>query len=776
MFKRYSGKRRIARSRSYRPTNRWTLASETKRGVVIVILFTLALVSLLSFFQAAGTLGVSFASLLGKLFGNGDWLLPALLFILSYQLVRPARYDLKLINYIGLVLAVAGYSGLFHLPVRGLKLTYIVSEGIGGGYIGYAVGNTLYHTLAFWGTLAILLAMLVIGTFIFFNTSFTTMVSTFQRLRDIIGGLLSRRPASPRIVTKPDEEQDYSGHFASSELREDEEDTASENDETTADTDDARKTAEAVRAGASEVVEMPSLFARPAVKRKRQAKIDLPIELLTAGDQQPNSGDIKANIRKIETTLKNFGIEVTMGEVNVGPTVTQYTLKPTEGVKLNQITALQNDLALALAAHPIRMEAPIPGKSLVGIEVPNDAPSIVKLKDVLVSSVYVNRKSDLMVALGKDVSGRAIMADLAKMPHLLIAGATGSGKSVAINSMLVSLLYQNSPEILKLILVDPKRVELSSYDGIPHLLTPVIIDIEKTINALRWAVHTMDERYKLLAASGKKNIQGFNASRLLDQMPYIVIVIDELADLMMIAAKEVESAVIRLAQMARAVGIHLILATQRPSVNVITGLIKANITSRIAFAVASVTDSRTILDSSGAEKLLGNGDMLYISAELSKPKRIQGAFIGETEIEAVTDYLKERGEPQYEEDVVDRRSSRGSAVGAFEGAAEEQDMIRAAEVVIQAKRASATLLQSRMRVGFAKASRLLDLLEERGIIGPQNSSKPREVLMSLDEFQTQFDGVLERSEVSDPSPMNETDAPDDVKDYTSDESDEERET
>ncbi|MEK7583841.1 MAG: DNA translocase FtsK 4TM domain-containing protein [Patescibacteria group bacterium] len=774
MFKRYTGKKRIARSRSYRPTNRWTLASETKRGVLIVILFTLALVSMLSFFQAAGTLGIAFASLLGKLFGKGDWLLPVVLFILSYQLMRPARYDLQLINYVGLILAIAGYSGLFHLPVRDLKLSAIIAEGIGGGYIGYAVGSTLYHTLAFWGTLAILFAMLLIGAFIFFNTSFTTIVSTFQQLRDALGSLLSKRPASPRIVTKPDEE-DYSGHFASSELREDEEDAASESDEAGGDTDEANKTAEAVRAQASDVVEMPSLFARPAVKKKRQAKIDLPIELLTGGDQQPNSGDIKANIRKIETTLRNFGIEVTMGEVNVGPTVTQYTLKPTEGVKLNQITALQNDLALALAAHPIRMEAPIPGKSLVGIEVPNDAPSIVKLKDVLVSSVYANRKSDLMVALGKDVSGRALMADLAKMPHLLIAGATGSGKSVAINSMLVSLLYQNSPELLKLILVDPKRVELSSYDGIPHLLTPVIIDIEKTINALRWAVHTMDERYKLLAASGKKNIQGFNASRLLDQMPYIIIVIDELADLMMVAAKEVESAVIRLAQMARAVGIHLILATQRPSVNVITGLIKANITSRIAFAVASVTDSRTILDSSGAEKLLGNGDMLYISAELSKPKRIQGAFIGETEIQAVTDYLKEHGEPQYEEDVVDRRSSRSGAVGAFEGAAEEQDMIRAAEVVIQAKRASATLLQSRMRVGFAKASRLLDLLEERGIIGVQNSSKPREVLMSLDEFKTQFGGGLDRSEASDPSQANEKDLPDDIEDYTADENEEERE-
>jgi len=353
-----------------------------------------------------------------------------------------------------------------------------------------------------------------------------------------------------------------------------------------------------------------------------------------------------------------------------------------------------------------------------------------------------------MLTLGKDVAGKCLMADLGKMPHLLIAGATGSGKSVAINTMITSLVYQNSPDMLQLILVDPKRVELSSYDNIPHLVAPVITEVDKTINALRWAVKQMDDRYKLLQAAGKKNIEAYNDARLMEKMPYIVIIIDELADLMMVAPKEVEAAIIRLAQMARAVGIHLIIATQRPSVNVITGLIKANIPSRIAFSVASLTDSRTILDSSGAEKLLGNGDMLYIGAELSKPRRIQGALITDEEINAVTDFLREHGDPDYDDAVTERKQNlAGGGSGSFEMDEEERDVQEAVRTVVKAKRASATLLQSRMRIGFAKASRILDTLEERGIIGEQNSSKPREVLITEEELKASMADPIETPRV-----------------------------
>ncbi|OGY91987.1 MAG: hypothetical protein A3B30_00955 [Candidatus Komeilibacteria bacterium RIFCSPLOWO2_01_FULL_52_15] len=713
-------RRRVRRNRSLPTTRHFALPPETKRGIAIVIIFTAAFITLLSFFHATGSVGDALVTFLGKVFGMGAWLVPVLVLIIAYQLLRPSRYDVRIVNYIGLVVTIASYCGLAHLSVRDASLSEIMRAGAGGGLLGYAVGNTLYRAAELWGSVIILLAFLLIGFFMFLNTSFATIVSIWRQLYDAVAHTLSQ------LMPRKKDEPVYENRFETAELtKADEPEQESEEEET-----EGEPSAVMPRRAPSE---------RQKPRRIIQPKIDIPLDLLSAITDTPTGGDIKAGMKKIEETLKSFGIEVTMGEVNVGPTVTQYTLKPMEGVKLTQITALQNDLALALAAHPIRIEAPIPGKSLVGIEVPNQTISIVRLREILASSVYAGRRSNLMLSLGKDVSGRVMMADLGKMPHLLIAGATGSGKSVSINSMLISLLYQNGPDMLKLILVDPKRVELTSYDGIPHLLTPVIIDIEKTINALRWTVERMDERYRILSAAGKKNIDAFNEARLVEKMPYIVIIIDELADLMMVAAKEVESCIIRLAQMARAVGIHLILATQRPSVNVITGLIKANITSRIAFAVASQTDSRTIIDSSGAEKLLGNGDMLYISAELSKPKRIQGAFVNEKEISAVTDYLKEHGKPEYEPEVIERRRGSTSAVvGGFESSNDEREMREAALVVIKAKRASATLLQSRMRVGFAKGSRLLDLLEDRGIIGPQNSSKPREVLITEEELDEYF--------------------------------------
>lgn len=452
------------------------------------------------------------------------------------------------------------------------------------------------------------------------------------------------------------------------------------------------------------------------------------IDLLDVTTSKATPTNIAKNAEIIQKTLKDFGVDVAKGRVNVGPTVTQYTFKPAEGVKLNQITARINDLALALAEHPIRIEAPIPNQSAVGIEVPNKTKAVVSLREVITSDEFKKKSSNLSLPLGRDVAGTPYIIDIKNMPHLMIAGATGSGKSVCVNSMIISLLYHNSPQDLRLILVDPKRVEFNHYNGIPHLLTPVVLDVDKTISALRWAVAEMDRRFRLFQETSRRNIEAYNDKPPNGRLPYIVIFIDELADLMAQAANEVEAAIVRLAQMARATGIHLVMATQRPSVDVITGLIKANITNRIAFAVASQIDSRTILDLAGAERLLGNGDMLYIGNELGKPKRIQGVFINDQEITKVTDFLKAKSAPQYDETILayKKESERGPS---GELMAEDELYQDAKETVVMAGKASASLLQRRLRIGYARAARLLDILEEEGIIGPADGAKPRDVMM-----------------------------------------------
>ncbi|MFH2018965.1 MAG: DNA translocase FtsK, partial [bacterium] len=463
-------------------------------------------------------------------------------------------------------------------------------------------------------------------------------------------------------------------------------------------------------------------------------KIDynLPLlDLLFTSKSKPTAGDIKGSSAVIKDTFNNFGIEVDMGEIRVGPTVTQYSLKPASGIKVSRITALSNDLALALAAHPIRIEAPIPGQSLIGIEVPNQKVAMVTLRELLESQEHRERKHNMTIALGKDVAGKVWFGDLPKMPHLLIAGSTGSGKTVCINTVILSLLFQNTPDTLRMIMVDPKRVELTLYNGIPHLLTPVITDPGKTVNALKWTIGEMERRFDLLAKCGNRDIDSYNKTHGEESMPHIVFIIDELADLMSMAASEVEAGIIRIAQMARAVGIHLIVATQRPSVEVITGLMKANIPARIAFSVASLIDSRTILDCQGAEKLLGRGDMLFLTAELSKPKRIQGAYVSEDEMKHVVKYLKEQcGEPVYDESIVSKSTGgSGGASNIFGGASDDVDALfeDAKKLVIESGKASASLLQRRLKVGYARAARLLDEMEEAGVVGPADGAKPREV-------------------------------------------------
>jgi len=455
-----------------------------------------------------------------------------------------------------------------------------------------------------------------------------------------------------------------------------------------------------------------------------------PLSLLNATIEKPTVGDLRANANIIKRTLDSFGIPVEMGEITIGPKVTRYTLKPAEGIKLSRITALSQDLSLALAAHPLRLEVPIPGKSLVGIEVPNKTAALVRLGSLLNYSEF-NTAGTLGFALGKGISGEPVFPDVSKMPHLLVAGATGSGKSVAIHSIIISLLYKNSPETLRFIFIDPKRVELSVYSGLPHLIAPVITEGKKAVSALRWVISEMDKRYETLLRGGFRDIKSFNEKHKEEPMPYLIVIIDELADLMTTYGREVEGSVVRLAQMARATGIHLIVSTQRPSVEVITGLIKANITTRVALQVASQIDSRTILDMSGAEKLLGGGDMLLISADLSKPRRIQGSFVTDSEIKAVAKFIIDNNEGEINDlSVTESRELEGILSSPTSDEDEDNLFLEALEVVTEAGKASASLLQRRLKIGYARAARLLDIMESKGIIGPGDGAKPREVYLN----------------------------------------------
>lgn len=466
-----------------------------------------------------------------------------------------------------------------------------------------------------------------------------------------------------------------------------------------------------------------------------------PLSLLNeAPGEKAERGDINKTASVIEKTLQSFSVEARVAEVNLGPAVTQYALELALGTKVSKITSLANDLALATEAPTgqIRIEAPIPGRNLVGIEIPNRSLEVVTLKTMLGSSIMQKSKSKLTVSLGLDVSGTPVVADIAKMPHTLVAGTTGSGKSVLINAFITSLLFRASPSEVKLILIDPKRVEFTAYNGIPHLLTPVIVEVEKILSALKWGMSEMDRRYKLFAERGVRNIESYNELSGFQALPYIVIVIDELADLMMFAPVEVEDAIARIAQMARATGIHLVIATQRPSVNVITGLIKANIPCRIAFNVSSMIDSRVIIDSPGAEKLLGRGDMLYVPPESSKPTRIQGAFVSEKEVKKLAEYLKSKNVlVEYTDEIVNQPLGikRGGTVGTagVDGRdAMFEDVVR---LVCQFDTASASFLQRKMSIGYSRAARILDQLEELGVVGHAEGAKPRDVLVrNADEF------------------------------------------
>lgn len=714
---------------------------KTKRLIVAIILFILAIILFLGLINLAGAAGEFLVLILKMLFGWASWAVPislliAIFLILHYQKINEMNSATEkkspsfLARCVALFFLVLLLASIFHLYV--INDNFVLKDHQGGGYLGYGVSYLMFNTFGFWAGWIILVGFLIIDLiviftgFVFFRKTslsdfreedkkgeesliqqnifknvFNKGKSIFKRKEKLI----LKPESTERLLAKPENEEQKKG---------------------------------------IEEEEVPIKIKKKGIFSKNKEemdisyvkinkKIDLPMSLLEADSTKPNAGDIKENKLIIQKTLENFNIPVEMGEIKIGPTVTQYTLKPANGIKLSQITGLHNDLALALAAHPIRIEAPIPGQSLVGIEVPNQKVAVIRLRQILSDEIFKNRKTNLVVALGRDVAGNIWLADIGKMPHLLVAGATGSGKTIFLNAVIISLIYQNSPDDLRFILVDPKRVELTLYNDLPHLLTPVITNVQKTINALKWAVNEMERRFDVMAEAKKRDIHSYNQANPENKLPFIVIIIDELADLMATAAQEVEACIVRLAQMARATGIHLVMATQRPSVDIITGLIKANITARVAFSVASLTDSRTILDFSGAEKLLGRGDMLFMSAELSKPKRIQGAFISDEEVKRIVEHLRNIAEPNFQEDITDNRPI-GS--GSEKGDLIEDEMLpQARETVIQAGKASASLLQRRLRIGYARAARLLDLLEDEGTIGPADGARPREVYQSSENTE-----------------------------------------
>lgn len=723
---------------------RINLNPEIGRGMSAIILFILGVLSALSFFSLAGVVGKFIDSLLAVSFGQVRYIFPIVIILLAILIIKNLNYEYRPTHWIGSILFILSFNAMVHLRNPLDQMWTLAVQGYGGGLSGFLLAYPMGKYLNFWGGMVILLGLVLISLILLFNTSLARILELHKQFfltlgwlgKKTVGLFLSFKNKEEKVkfnvkgehqpITEEDEEE-YEDEFEEdkSQTRQDEEEeTASKGGifskkrlaKTEAEEDEEdMQSSEEEEIGASK----PKVIVR-----------DLPpIKLLYTSKEKPSAGDIKTNANLIQDTLQNFGIEVDMGEVRVGPSVSQYSLKPAKGIKLSRITTLGNDLALALAAHPIRIEAPIPGKSLVGIEVPNQKKAMVTLRELFESKEWRSKENTMNMALGKDVSGAVAVANLPKMPHLLVAGATGSGKTVCLNTILLSLLYQNTAETLRMIMVDPKRVELTMYNGIPHLLTPVITDSKKTVNALNWTIAEMNRRLDLLSQSGSRDINSYNKSHPEELLPYIIFVIDELADLMSTSAAEVEAGIIRIAQMARAVGIHLIVATQRPSTEVITGLMKANIPGRIAFSVASSIDSRTILDCPGAEKLLGKGDMLYLTAELSKPRRLQGAYISEEELKRVINHLKGDEPPEYDEGIISGKSAEGGTLNMFGGPNDDYDakFDEAKKIVLESGKASASLLQRRLKVGYARAARLLDELEEAGIVGPAEGAKPREV-------------------------------------------------
>ena len=686
-----------------------------------IVLIASGILLILALFGAAGPVGTTVFEVSYAIVGIGAFLLPLALIAVGLY-AGFGRPTIELLTTSGLLIicaSVLAFAGLF--PDAGF-----------GGMVGAWGGDLLTNFFGFWGALVLLLATIAIGV---------AIVSDLEALGALLSGNIRALWERLRFGRRDDISYDELAVVG-----------VPETDDAEYEGEDADEDAEFAPPEHEPVV---TVFNRTTgAQGTGIANFDAeyeapPLSILGADRGKPGVGDIKANANIIKRTFQNFGINLEMDEVSVGPTVTRYAVKPAEGVRLSKIVSLANNLELALAAHPVRIEAPIPGKSLVGIEVPNTVKAMVGLGGLLSAPEWSDSDKPLLAGLGRDITGTPHYVNIAKMPHGLVAGATGSGKSVAMHSIITSLLYRNGPNQLRFIMIDPKRVELTAYNGIPHLLTPVITDARKTILSLKWAAKEMERRYNILEAERVRDIDSYHAtvfepakkkglSEMPEALPFIVIVIDELADIMHSYPRELEASIVRLAQMSRAVGIHLLLSTQRPSVNVITGLIKANVPTRMALQVASQIDSRTILDGSGAETLLGGGDMLYLSSDMQKPVRIQTAFISENEVKKVVSYIKSHntgnlssidlggngtGIATEPNDVI------GLVNGSFDDEEIDDDLYEDARAAVEeAGRASTSYLQRKLKIGYSRAARLMDVLEARGVIGGADGSKPREVL------------------------------------------------
>lgn len=702
--------------------------------IFAVFLIVFGLLMAVAWFGAGGPFFVWVQDFMNRLMGMAVYVLPFLCVYLGIEIFRSDNNKLSALVKIGSFMLVTWFAGLFGLfRAQGAPST--------GGIIGDGL-NSVTLSLVNQPVAAIIYVLLIIMT-----TLFVAKVSPIVIIRafwELVRTDKSEQDANVRVMKKVAEAEakpapihDFNVNAGVPML------TAEE-----------RKKQARLSSLKNSVVHDKEAAEKAAMLAVSDPNWRPPsLDLLEKKQNPADAGDIQGNAHIIQNTLHEFNIDVEMEGANIGPKVTQYTLRPPAGIKLSKITALENNIALNLAASSLRMEAPIPGQRAVGIEVPNQKAADVRIRGILESASWTRNKEPLAFAIGKDIAGEPVVGELNKMPHLLIAGQTGSGKSVAINTLLCSLLYRNAPSDMKLILVDPKQVEMAPYADIPHLLTPVIVEPEKTISALKWSVNEMERRYSLLKEENVKDIASYNSKikqhgkhiAVEDEdghlqqvnegtMPYIVIVIDELADLMMMAARDVEALIVRIAQKARAVGIHLVLATQRPSVDVITGLIKANIPARIAFTVASQVDSRTILDQIGAEKLLGQGDMLIKTATMPKPKRLQGAWVMDNEVTKITDHLRMQSRPQYNDDIVNQSVQLNIRGGGMisNGGGEANDAMfdDAVRVVIEARKASTSYLQRKLKVGYSRAARIIEEMEEQGIVGPADGSRPREVLVS----------------------------------------------
>lgn len=735
------------------------LKDELKNELIGIILISLSIFTAICIWLGVdsnttttlGALGAFFYRIMNSLLGSGKMFLPLLLLAMGItKLWMRIRLDkLTLISWTGLLLSALA---LLHLFLPQESQTFKAGwEGAGGGLTGAFLSRTV---LALFGTVG---SYIFLGTFMLISivgVAKKPISSLLKQGTHSVGHFLqdTRKELSDFIFEKVEEEEEKRECRPKTTKRE------PENPPGPIIIDHTENHTQPVPEHVSPPPAQAKGHLRLVTNKDEESKKDnaglslvqsplgeykLPtMELLQfpakAKSQRLNK-DITDNVRILEETLDNFGVKARVTQVSRGPSITRYEIQPPPGVKVSRIVNLADDIALSLAAPQVRIEAPIPGKAAVGIEVPNNEIAMVTLREVLETPLFQETQSQLTIALGKDIAGNPIVADLGKMPHLLIAGATGSGKSVCMNAIIASILFKASPDEVKLLMVDPKVVELSNFNGIPHLISPVVTDAKKAASALRWAVHEMENRYELFAGLGVKDIQRYNQAKATEGaregypfMPYIVVLIDELADLMMVAPADVEDAICRLAQMARAAGIHLVVATQRPSVDVITGVIKANIPSRIAFAVSSQTDSRTILDMGGAERLLGRGDMLFYPTGMAKPLRVQGVYVSDQEIESLVEYLKNNGNPQYSTPWQNVESDLPESN-------EEDELIpEAARIFIESGQASISLLQRRLRIGYTRAARIIDQLEQRGIVGGYEGSKARAIRMTWDEYEKTF--------------------------------------